>query len=218
MATKGLKRGIFITFEGVEGCGKSTHSKFIYKYLRQKGYMCVYTKEPGGTKIGERIRKMLLDPANKTMADATELFLFEASRSQLVAELIRPALKRKTVVICDRFFDSTMAYQGYGNGLNKNFIKRLSKLATGGLKPDLTIILDLDIKKGLRRATRTREKDRIERKSFSFHNRVRKGHIAIAKKEPRRVRLIRTMAGVKDTQERVRREVLNVIQRYKAAR
>lgn len=217
MAKKTLRHGIFITFEGVEGCGKSTHSRLIYRYLKNKGFPCLYTKEPGGTRVGEKIRKILLDPKNIKINSITELFLFEANRSQIVNEVIKPALKRKMIVICDRFFDSTMAYQGYGSGLDKGIIKRMNYLATSGLKPDLTIILDVNVKKGLSRTTRQRKKDRMEGKPISYHKRVRKGHLDIAKKDPRRVKFIATRESIAETQQLVRTKVLSVIQRYKAA-
>jgi len=217
MAKKSLRRGIFITFEGVEGCGKSTHSWSIYRYLKKKGYPCVLTKEPGGTKIGNVIRKTLLNPKNASLNNITELFLFEANRSQLVDETIKPALKQKKIVICDRFFDATVAYQGYAGGLKKASIRMMNNLATGGIKPHLTIILDIEAKKGLRRTTRYRRKDRIERKPLSYHNRVRKGYISIAKSQPRRVKLITTREKIGKTQELIKKEVLRVVARYKAA-
>lgn len=218
MAKKTLRRGIFITFEGVEGCGKSTHSKLIYRYLKKMGYPCLYTREPGGTRVGNKIREILLNPRNSGMDGVTELFLFEANRSQIVAEVIRPALRQKRIVICDRFFDATMAYQGYGAGLNKAVIKNMSSLATGGIRPDLTIVLDIDTKKGLYRATRLKRMDRMEGKRLSFHNRVRKGYRDIARKETRRVKVISTRKKVGKTQELIRQEVLDVIRRYKITR
>ena len=218
MAKKGLKRGVFITFEGVEGCGKSTHAKLLYGYLeRNMKLPCLYTVEPAGTKTGDKIRRILLNPKNTSLSSITELFLFEASRSQLVKEVIRPALKKKSIVICDRFYDATTAYQGCAGALGVSLTKRISHLATGGLKPDLTIILDIDTRKGLRRAARRRGKDRMEKKDLSYHNRVRRGYIEIAKREPRRVKLIQTKKAISETQELIRREVLNVVQRYKTA-
>jgi len=216
MAKKDLKRGIFITFEGVEGCGKSTHSRLAYRTLRRMGYDCLRTREPGGTKAGGRIRRLLLDPANKGIEDVTELFLFQASRSQIVREVIRPALKRKRIVICDRFYDATMAYQGYGSGLDRGVIKEMSMLATGGLRPDLTLILDIGTEKGLRRATRY-EADRMEEKALSYHKRVRGGYRRIARDEPRRVKLVAAMEDKRDTQGLIRKEILSVIQRYSAS-
>jgi len=217
MAKKSLRRGIFITFEGVEGCGKSTHSRRIYRHLKDIGYATIYTKEPGGTKVGNKIRQILLNPKNRGVNDITELFLFEANRSQVISDVIRPALREKKIVICDRFYDATMAYQGYGAGLDKNIVRKMNRLATGGLKPNLTIILDIDVKKGLYRATR-KGRDRMERKGVSFHNRVRRGYGAIAKSDPRRVRLIATRETISQTGDLIRKEVLDVIGRYKVTR
>lgn len=218
MAKANLRRGIFITFEGVEGCGKSTHAKLICRYLKNNALPFLYTKEPGGTKVGEKIRKILLDPENKTMRDITELFLFEANRSQIVDEVIRPALSKKSIVICDRFYDATVAYQGYGGRLNRALIKEMNTLAAGGLRPDLTIVLDIDVKRGLYRAGLRRKKDRMERKEIAYHTRVRRGYRDIARKEPRRVKLIATQDKIDATQNLIRREVLNVIRRYTITR
>jgi dTMP kinase len=217
MAKKSLKKGIFITFEGVEGSGKSTHARLIYRYLKEAGYDTIFTREPGGTRVGERIRRILLNPDNASLCDMTELFLFEASRSQIVAEVIRPALRKRRIVVCDRFFDATTVYQGCANVMDKKEVMRLNGLATGGLKPDLTIVLDIDIRKGLRRATRRRKKHRMEKKSLIYHRRVREGYRDIARREPRRVKLMPTQKDISDTQGLIRREVNIVVQRYKAA-
>lgn len=214
MAKKKLKRGLFITLEGVEGCGKSTQAKLLFGYLKRVGYNCVLTREPGGTRSGEMIRKILLDTKNRSLCGTTELFLFEANRSQIVEEVIRPALKEKKIVICDRFFDATMAYQGYAGGFDKNAVCSMNILATGGLKPYLTIILDINTKEGLRRATRFRSSDRMENKKISYHYKVRRGYIDIAKREPRRVKLIKTREELSETQELIRREVLSALKRY----
>ena len=218
MAKKSLKQGIFITFEGVEGCGKTTHAKIFYKYLKRLGYPCVYTREPGGTNVGNKIRKILLNPRNTSLCDLTEFFLFEASRAQIVDEVIRPALRRKKIVICDRFSDATMAYQGYGDGLCKDTIKIMSNLACEGIRPDLTIIMDIETKKGLYRATRLSRVDRMEKKNLAYHKRVRKGYLSIARKNPGRIKVIKTKKLLDNTQKAVRREVMDVIQRYLAAR
>jgi dTMP kinase len=193
-----LRKGIFITFEGVEGCGKSTHAKLIFRYLKKAGYDCVLTREPGGTKIGEMIRNILLNPKNASLNDTTELFLFEANRAQVVDEVIRPALKENRIVVCDRFFDATMAYQGYANRFDKKMIKRMSEFATGGLKPHLTVVLDINTKEGLRRSTHLTGKDRMEEKCL--------------------VRLITTRKNINLTQELIRHEVLGVLKRYKISR
>src|SRR3989338_5624367 len=150
MAKKSLRKGVFVTFEGPEGCGKSTQSKLLYDYLRMHSYDCVYTREPGGTSLGDHIRHILLHASGIKITDLAELFLFEASRTQIVNEIIRPNLEKKRIIICDRFGDATVAYQGYGGGLHIKLIKRLNNLAAGGLRPDITILLDVDSAIGLR--------------------------------------------------------------------
>jgi len=202
-------RGIFITIEGPEGSGKSTHSKLICDFLRRRGYRVLHTREPGGTKISEAVRKILLNKNNKGMSDICELFLFLAARAQIVDEIIRPALKKGYVVVCDRFHDATIAYQGYGAGLDLKLIEEMGKLTAKGLKPDLTVLLDVETKKGLRRAG---IKDRIEIKSLEFHKRVRGGYLALAEREPERIKVIPTTnAKVSEVQDMVRRAVLSVV-------
>lgn len=214
MAKENLKRGIFITFEGPEGCGKSTHSKLLYDYLMKCSYDCIHTREPGGTKVGEKIREILLHSDGIRISDLTELFLFEAARSQIVDEIIKPNLARKRIVICDRFSDATFSYQGYGGGIPIKMIRDLDTAATRGLKPDLTILLDIDTKAGLGRA-KTKGKDRMESKDIAYHARVRRGYLKLAKNEPERIRVIKVVGSIEETQELVRREVDRVIQRYK---
>ena len=202
-------RGIFITIEGPEGSGKSTHSKLLCDFLRRRGYRVLHTREPGGTRISEAVRKILLNKNNKGMSDICELFLFLAARAQIVEEIIKPALKKGYVVVCDRFHDATVAYQGYGAGLDLKLIEEMGKLATKGIKPDLTVLLDVETKKGLRRAA---AKDRIETKSLEFHKRVRGGYLALAEREPGRIKVIPTTeAKVSDVQDMVRRVVLSVV-------
>jgi len=202
-------RGIFITIEGPEGSGKSTHSKLLCDFLRRRGYRVLHTREPGGTRISEAVRKILLNKNNKGMSDICELFLFLAARAQIVDEIVRPALKKGYVVVCDRFHDATVAYQGYGAGLDLKLIEEMGKLATKGIKPDLTVLLDVETKKGLRRAA---AKDRIETKSLEFHKRVRGGYLALAEREPGRIKVIPTTeAKVSDVQDMVRRAVLSVV-------
>ena len=202
-------RGIFITIEGPEGSGKSTHSKLLCDFLRRRGYRVLHTREPGGTRISEAVRKILLNKNNKGMSDICELFLFLAARAQIVDEIVRPALKKGYVVVCDRFHDATVAYQGYGAGLDLKLIEEMGKLATKGIKPDLTVLLDVETKKGLRRAA---AKDRIETKSLEFHKRVRGGYLALAEREPERIKVVPTTeAKVSDVQDMVRRVVLSVV-------
>ena len=205
-----MSRGKFITIEGPEGSGKSTHSRLLCEFLRGRGHKVLHTREPGGTRLGEAIRQVLLDKKNKKMSDGCELFLFLAARAQIVAEVIMPALKKGYIVVCDRFHDATVAYQGYGAGMDLKLIDSMGKFATGGLKPDLTILLDVETKAGLKRAG---IKDRMEIKSVGFHKKVRQGYLKIAGKEPRRVKLISTTeAPVSEIQDKVRRAVSHVIQ------
>ncbi len=176
--------GLFITFEGGEGSGKSYQSKVLYRRLVKSGVPAVLTYEPGGTDLGNAIRRLLKNK-NHTILPEVELFLFSASRFQLLAEVIYPSLKKGKVVICDRFTDSTVAYQGYGRGLDLQTIDSINMTATKGLKPDLTILLDLPAGKGLIRKP-GRNQDRFERIGLDFHNKVRNGYLDLAAKEPGR--------------------------------
>jgi dTMP kinase len=201
-------KGIFITFEGSEGCGKSTQSRLLYEYLKKKGYRVVYVREPGGTKMSEKIRKVLLDPKNH-ITPVCEILLYMAARAQLVNEIIQPALNTGKVIICDRFLDSTIAYQGYGLGIDIGLIKNIGNLATEGIKPDLTILLDLPTKEGL--AVCGRVKDRIEKRSLCYHLRVRKGYLKLASSEPKRIKVIKVDKDKHKTQEEIRKLVLNFL-------
>jgi len=183
-------RGLFITFEGIEGCGKSTQVELLKANLEAKGCTVEVTREPGGTAISEEIRNILLDPAHGEMSPIAELLLYQASRAQHVSERIRPALESGTIVVCDRFYDSTTAYQGAGRGLPRQDLKRLHTLATGGLSPDLTILIDLDAETGLTRVKNVRESDRMEQESLAFHNRVREGFLKLADQETERIKVV----------------------------
>lgn len=182
--------GLFITIEGVEGAGKTTQLKRLHRHLEQIGYAVVVTREPGGTPIGEAVRQVLLDPTHAAMAPVTELLLYEAARAQHVAELIRPALEEGKAVLCDRFADSTTAYQGAGRALAPQDILTLHNLATGGLWPDLTLVLDLAVKTGLERARNRGRYDRLEQETLLFHEQVREGFLELARLEPDRVKVI----------------------------
>jgi dTMP kinase len=191
-----MKKGYFITFEGADGSGKSTQICNAVAFLKKKGRSVVMLREPGGTRISEAIRGILLDKKLKEMDPITELLLYFAARAQIVREKILPALKAGKVVICDRFEDSTLAYQGFGRKIPLAAIEEVSCLVRGPLKPDLTFVLDIDIVKGLQRGGRY---DRIEREALSFHKRVRLGFLTLAKKEPRRITVVdanRSMAWV----------------------
>jgi dTMP kinase len=176
--------GLFITFEGGEGCGKSTQSKLLLKKLEQRNISVVLTHEPGGTALGNELRRTLKRQRNFSISPQAELFLLAASRAQLMAELIRPALEEGKVVLCDRFTHSTMVYQGYGRGLDFTAIKMVNNMATRHLNPDLIIFLDISPEQGL--ARRRSLKDRFELEDLSFHRRVREGYLKIAEAEPDR--------------------------------
>ncbi len=184
-------RGAFITFEGGDGAGKSTHIRFLARALREQGLEVVSLREPGGTSIGEALRGVVLDPAHGSMSDATELLIYEAARAQIVAEVIMPALDRGAVVLCDRFFDSTVAYQAFGRGIDRDFVDRANMFATGGLVPDRTLLLVCgDAASGLSRTAYRRNADRLELAGSAFHERVNEGFAAIAGEDPDRVRVI----------------------------
>ena len=178
---------MFVTFEGPEGSGKTSQIIPLVNTLRQKGYTVFPTREPGGTSIGDQIRQVLMHLENKSMNPRTEILLFCASRAQLVDETIIPRLERGEIVLCDRFADSTMAYQGYGHGLDLDFLSRLLNFATNGLKPDLTLLLDIDPEMGLRRRINSGgEWNRLDAYELAFHQRVRQGYLKMAREEPDR--------------------------------
>jgi dTMP kinase len=197
---------MFITFEGGEGCGKSTHAKELKKYLAQRGEAAILTREPGATAIGKKIRQMLLH-SERTVSKFTELFLFAADRAEHVAGVILPALKSGKIVICDRFTDSTSAYQIAGRKLSRPMVTYMNNVSSGGLKPDITFLLDIDPVKGIRRGTKHTGKDKFEAEQLSFHKRVRKEYLRIAKSDPGRVKFIRTDMPFSDVQEKIRRIV-----------
>ena len=178
---------MFITFEGPEGSGKSTQIKLLTTYLQNKGWSVITTREPGGTPIGDQIRACLHDVNNTAMTPSAELLLYSASRAQLVGELIRPALAQGQIVLCDRYADSTLAYQGYGRGLDLASLHQITHFATGGLQPDLTLLLDLDVEAGLaRRQSGGEEMNRLDREAVAFHQRVHRGYFQLVKTAPHR--------------------------------
>ncbi|MBI2342473.1 MAG: dTMP kinase [Deltaproteobacteria bacterium] len=197
-------RGKFITFVGIEGCGKTTQIKLLDEYLRKKGFETVLSREPGGTKIGDKIRAILLDPEHKEMTPLAELFLYEASRAQHVNELINPAVESGKVILCDRFADSSAAYQSAARLLPKDLVDELNNIAIAGIKPDLTVILDIDPEEGLKRAHVRGKPDRFEQEKMDFHERVRNGYLALAKKEPKRFIVI----NGRKTVEEIHREII----------
>jgi dTMP kinase len=178
---------MFITLEGPEGSGKTSHIPHLVEYLREQGHVVFPTREPGGTSISEQIRDVLHDMKNAEMHPRTETLLYQAARAQIVEQVIKPRLADKEIVISDRYYDSTIAYQGYGHQQNLDEIRSLVKYATGGLNPDLTILLDLDIEVGMKRKTQNEvEWNRLDAYTLEFHKRVRNGYLEMVKQEPKR--------------------------------
>lgn len=206
--------GLFITFEGVEGCGKSTQIERLKEHLETMGYACLVTREPGGVDIAEKIRGLLLDPENSAMCAETELLLYVAARAQHVAERIRPAVEAGTVVLCDRYADSTTAYQRAGRDLPLETVTTLHEIGTGSYTPDITFVFDVPVAIGLERARARRGLDRIEQEPIAFHERVRNEFLRIAESEPNRVHVI---DGTQDV-DAVTREVLTLADRALEAR
>jgi len=195
--------GAFITIEGVEGCGKTTQVARLKDRLESLGHAVVVTREPGGTPIAEAIRGLLLDPANAAMSPTAELLLYEAARAQHVDERIRPALKSGCVVVCDRFADSTTAYQGAGRALPTETVRALHEIATRGTWPDMTIVIDVPVEEGLSRAARSNPKDRMEREPVAFHEQVRAGFLRLAEQEPERVMVVDGLQSVDAVSEEI---------------
>ncbi|MDD5260105.1 MAG: dTMP kinase [bacterium] len=196
--------GIFITLEGPDGSGKSTQALLLIKFLKKSGYQVLHTREPGGDRVAESIRRLLLSPYNKITPE-TELFLYWASRSQHVQQVINPALARGVIVICERFNDATLAYQGYGRGVDLKLIKKMNQLASGGLIPDLTFLLDIAPERGLKKVLEAKGvKDRFELEKLSFHKRVRKGYLELANQEPQRIKKISGSGTIEHIQQQIR--------------
>ena len=195
----------FITFEGIEGCGKSTQVQLLAKALTSRGTDVVVTREPGGCAIADQIRNILLDAANSGLTPSAELLLYAAARAQHVAEVVQPALQAGRTVICDRFTDATIAYQGYGRGLNLATIARLNAEASGGTLPDLTVLLDCPVEVGLKRAfarinsTAGAREERFELESVQFHQRVRDGYLALAAEQPERFAVVDGSLAIDET-------------------
>ena len=184
---KSQQRGLFITLEGIDGCGKSTQAMMLYGYLQSLGKRVLLFREPGSTPVAERIRAILLNKKLK-IEDVTELLLYQAARYEVTAREIKPALENGTIIVCDRYYDSTTAYQGYGRQLDIRMVKSMHKIATGGLVPDLTLLFDVDLETAASR--QGKKKDRLESQSKAFFARVRNGFLEIARKERRRVKVI----------------------------
>ncbi len=204
--------GRLITFEGIEGCGKSTHASLLAEYLESRGLKVLVTREPGGTRISEAIRNILLSPDLREMHPYTEVLLYLASRAQHVYELVLPSLQQGMIVISDRFSDSTLVYQGYVREINISIIEAMNKFATGGLVPDITFLLDVSPEEGLRRARSRNKKelrgeDRIEQEDIEFHAKVRTEYIELARRFPERIHVIKANREVKEVQGDIRRIV-----------
>lgn len=196
---------MFITLEGPEGSGKSTQLLLLAEFLEEEGFSVLATREPGGTAIGDQIRTTLHDVNNKEMVPATEYLLYSASRAQLVREVIKPALADNKVVLCDRYADSTIAYQGYGRGLNLDDVLTITQFATGGLVPDLTFLLDIDVEEGLRRRiSGSEEMNRLDLEAVAFHQRVRDGYHQLAAADPNRWAIIDAGQSAADIQRALR--------------
>jgi dTMP kinase len=203
------KKKFFITIEGCDGSGKTTHCLFLKKYIKQKCYDVMLTREPGGTICSEVIRKILLNP-KFNLVPLTELFLYEAARAQHVKEVIIPSLNLNKIVICDRFLDTTIAYQGYGRKLDLKFIDKLNSIASYGIIPDLTIYFDIESSYGINIARKSNHKyknfgDRMERESIEFYNNVRKGYLINAKKNSKRIKIVKVKKTIISTQKLIKK-------------
>jgi dTMP kinase len=209
--------GLFVTFEGIEGCGKTTQAELLRLSLEKEGRHVVFTREPGGTEVGERIREVLLDNRIRRMEPLTELFLYLASRAQHVQELIRPALKEGAIVICDRFADASLAYQGAGRGIGTSRVLTLNEAATHGLVPDYTVLLDLPVELGLRRMSARLggggQQDRIEQEEMDFHVRVREAYLALVQKSSGRIEVFDGTHGKEELAQRILSRVTEILSR-----
>jgi dTMP kinase len=207
-----MKRGLFITLEGIDGTGKSTQLRLLVQHLKQRGLAVRVTREPGGTKVGERIRKILLASTTTRLTPLAELALIYAARAQHLREVIRPALAKGEIVVSDRYNDASLAYQGYGRELGVETVRAFDRIICARTQPDLTIVLDLAPRLSLERAQgrqsrRKSKQERFESQGVNFHNRVRDGYLAIARKEPRRVKVVQADGPVAEVQAEIRKLV-----------
>ena len=204
---------MFITLEGPEGSGKTSHIPYLVEYLREKGYIVFPTREPGGTSIGEQIREVIHDLKNVEMHPRAETLLYQAARAQIVEQVIKPRLTDGEVLISDRYYDSTIAYQGYGHQQDLDQVRALVKYATGGLVPDLTVLLDVDIEEGLRRKKKDNEWNRLDAYTVEFHQRVRAGYLEMVKAEPKRWRVVNAGQTWDDVQKELRKVIEEKLRR-----
>ena len=199
-----MSKGLFVTFEGADGCGKTTQMKLLKEYLLCKGIDVVLTREPGGRGLGEKVREILLN-YDGAVSDRCESFLFLADRAQNIDIIVNPAVESGKIVLCDRHIDSTVAYQGYGRGLDLERIKMLNSIATNNRKPDLTFVFDIDVETSMQRVGK--EKDRLESEGKEYHNRVRNGYLEIAKQEPERIKVIDASMSIEEIHEEVKKVI-----------
>jgi dTMP kinase len=217
-----MRRGKLITFEGIDGCGKSTQMRLLGQYLTERGVAVVPTREPGGTELGRKVRSALLDGGAGSVEPLAELLLYAADRAQHVRRVILPALSLGKVVLSDRFYDATTVYQGYARGFDLELVNQLNELATGGLKPDLTLLFDLDVETGLKRTMRRGDgtgvtaagPDRLDQEPVEFHERVRQAYLDIAAREPERFRVIPSAGPVEVTFELMIRAVRDLFEAF----
>ncbi len=202
-----MKKDLFITFEGADGCGKTTQLNLLKDYLENKGYEVVITREPGAKGLGEKIREILLNYDGE-VSNRCESFLFLADRAQNIDIIVNPAIQQGKIVLCDRHTDSTVAYQGYGRGLDIKQINMLNNIATNNKKPDLTLVFDVDIETSMKRVGS--QQDRMEKSGKDFFNRVRNGYLELAKQEPERIKVIDTTKSI----EEVQKDVVEIIDQY----
>ncbi len=203
-----MNKGYFITFEGADGCGKTTQLELLKDYLKNKRYDVVVTREPGAKGLGEKFREILLN-YDGVVSDRCESFLFLADRSQNIDTIVKPAVSSGKIVLCDRHIDSSTAYQGYGRGLDIQQIKNLNSIATGGMLPDLTIVFDIDIETSMQRVGKN--KDRMENSGVEFFNRVRNGYLELAKQEPDRIKVVDSTGSIEDIHKHVVSLVSNLL-------
>lgn len=202
-----MKKGLFITFEGVDGCGKTTQINLLAQYLKEKGYEVLLTREPGGKGLGEKLREILLNYDGE-VSDRCESFLFLADRAQHIDVIVNPAVEQGKIVLCDRHTDSTVAYQGYGRGLDIDTINSLNNLATNGKRPDLTFVFDIDTETSMKRVGKNQ--DRMESAGIEFQTKVRNGYLKIANQEPERVKVIDSTKSI----EEIHKQVIDIIKNY----
>ncbi len=199
--------GLFVAFEGIDGAGKTTQIKLLKEKLGRIGIPALFIREPGSTAIGEKIREILLSPESREMSLATEVLLYAAARAQLVTELIKPGLAERKIVVCDRYIHSSLAYQGFGSGYDPGVIHRINHEATGGVWPDLTVVLDIDVAESQKRRREKNElngvADRIEQRDSAFYNRVRRGYLSLYEKDKERVAIIPPHLSVEDTHGKI---------------